>query len=120
MKRFLFCLLFGLFIIDGKAQTEITEKVKTYIEIWSMHKASTPTIDTGEGKGSDTYKTEDGREIVFHSSIGAVNWFISNGWKLESSHMSTCNDRTIKMYVVSKEVSIKHIKSKQDAFIKKK
>ncbi len=105
--KYLFILILSLLALNAKAQSE-EETVKTYIEIWSMHKSSTPTIDTGEGKGSETYKTEDGRAIEFHSSMGAVNWFVSNGWKLESEHMATCNDRTVKMYVVSKEVPLEH------------
>ena len=112
-------LFLSLLAINAKAQSEAKETVKTYIEIWSMHKSSTPTIDTGEGKGSETYKTEDGRVIEFHSSMGAVNWFVSNGWKLESEHMSTCNDRTIKMYVVSKDVPKEQVKSKENKYIKK-
>jgi hypothetical protein len=67
----------------------------------------------------EPYKTEDGKEIVFHSSMGAVNWFVSNGWKLESTHMSTCNDRTIKMYVVSKEIPVEQAKAKQQKYVKK-
>lgn len=105
--------------LNAKAQSE-EETVKTYIEIWSMHKSSTPTIDTGEGKGSETYKTEDGRAIEFHSSMGAVNWFVSNGWKLESEHMATSNDRTVKMYVVSKEVPLEQVKAKANNYIKQK
>ena len=119
MKRLFVYFLLSAFITNAKAQTETSDTVKTYIEIWSMHKSSTPTIDTGEGKGSETYKTEDGRVIEFHSSMGAVNWFVSNGWKLESEHMSTCNDRTIKMYVVSKEVSLEQAKAKENNYIKK-
>lgn len=118
MKYLLFLTL-SLLAINANAQSETKETVKTYIEIWSMHKSSTPTIDTGEGKGSETYKTEDGKEIVFHSSMGAVNWFVSNGWKLESEHMSTCNDRTIKMYVVSKEIPVEQAKAKQQKYVKK-
>ena len=67
-----------------------------------------------------TYKTEDGRVIEFHSSMGAVNWFVSNGWKLESEHMATCNDRTVKMYVVSKEVPLEQVKAKANNYIKQK
>lgn len=117
MKKFILftMLLFTVLVIEAQVNPE--KKVKTYIEIWSMHKASTPTIDTGVGKGSETYKTEDGKEIKFYSSIGAVNWFVSNGWKLESVHMSTCNDRTIKMYVVSKEVPAESVKNKQKDYV---
>lgn len=117
--KYLFILILSLLALNANAQSETKETVKTYIEIWSMHKSSTPTIDTGEGKGSETYKTEDGKEIVFHSSMGAVNWFVSNGWKLESTHMSTCNDRTIKMYVVSKEIPVEQAKAKQQKYVKK-
>ena len=119
MKRLFVYFLLCAFIANAKAQTETSDMVKTYIEIWSMHKSSTPTIDTGEGKGSENYKTEDGKVIQFHSSMGAVNWFVSNGWKLESEHMSTCNDRTIKMYVVSKEVPLEQVKAKENNYIKK-
>ena len=105
--------------INANAQSEAKETVKTYIEIWSMHKSSTPTIDTGEGKGSETYKTEDGRVIEFHSSMGAVNWFVSNGWKLESEHLALSNDRCVKMYVVSKEIPMEQAKAKQYKFEKK-
>jgi hypothetical protein len=118
MKYLLFLIL-SLLTINANAQSEEKETVKTYIEIWSMHKSSTPTIDTGEGKGSEKYKAENGEVIEFHSSIGAVNWFVSNGWKLESEHMSTCNDRTIKMYVVSKDVPKEQVKSKENKYIKK-
>ena len=117
--KYLFILILSLLALNANAQSEAKETVKTYIEIWSMHKSSTPTIDTGEGKGSETYKTEDGRVIEFHSSMGAVNWFVSNGWQLESEHMSTCNDRTIKMYVVSKDVPKEQVKSKENKYIKK-
>ena len=72
-----------------------------------------------EGKGSDTYKTEDGRMIEFHSSMGAVNWFVSNGWKLESEHLALSNDRCVKMYVVSKEVPLEQVKAKANNYIKK-
>ena len=116
--KYLFILILSLLALNAKAQSE--ETVKTYIEIWSMHKSSTPTIDTGEGKGSETYKTEDGRAIEFHSSMGAVNWFVCNGWKLESEHMATCNDRTVKMYVVSKEVPLEQVKAKANNYIKQK
>lgn len=119
MKRLVSYLLLSVFVLGAKAQTETPDKVKTYIEIYSMHKSSTPTIDTGEGKGSETYKTEDGKVLKFHSSIGAVNWFVSNGWKLESQHMSTCNDRTVKMYVVSKEVPKEQVENKQSSYISK-
>lgn len=119
MKKLLLCLLLCIWVAKINAQTEANGRVKTYIEIWSMHKSSTPTIETGDGKGSETYKTEDGKEIVFHSSMGAVNWFVSNGWKLESTHMSTCNDRTIKMYVVSKEIPVEQAKAKQQKYVKK-
>lgn len=117
--KYLFILILSLWALNANAQSEAKETVKTYIEIWSMHKSSTPTIDTGEGKGSEKYKTENGEVIEFHSSIGAVNWFVSNGWKLESEHMSTCNDRTIKMYVVSKDVLKEQVKSKENKYIKK-
>lgn len=119
MNRLVAFLLLSVFVLGAKAQTETSDKVKTYIEIFSFHKASTPTIDTGEGKGSETYKTEDGKEIKFHSSIGAVNWFVSNGWKLESEHMATCNDRTVKMYVVSKEVPKEQVEAKQNRYVTK-
>jgi hypothetical protein len=119
MKKITLLLILSFLAINANAQSEAKETVKTYIEIWSMHKSSTPTIDTGDGKGSETYKTEDGKEIVFHSSMGAVNWFVSNGWKLESTHMSTCNDRTIKMYVVSKEIPVEQAKAKQQKYVKK-
>jgi hypothetical protein len=119
MKKLFVYLFLSAFAIGSKAQTVKTDSVKTYIEIWSMHKSSTPTIDTGEGKGSEKYKAENGEVIEFHSSIGAVNWFVSNGWKLESEHMSTCNDRTIKMYVVSKDVPKEQVKSKENKYIKK-
>ena len=69
--KYLFILILSLLALNAKAQSE-EETVKTYIEIWSMHKSSTPTIDTGEGKGSETYKTEDGRAIEFHSSMGLL------------------------------------------------
>ena len=52
--------------------------------------------------------------------MGAVNWFVSNGWKLESEHMATCNDRTVKMYVVSKEVPLEQVKAKANNYIKQK
>ncbi len=119
MRRFFVILAICFVALSAKAQNESTQTVKTYIEIWSMHKSSTPTIDTGEGKGSETYKTEDGKVIKFHSSIGAVNWFVSNGWKLESEHMATCNDRTVKMYVVSKEVPLKQAIVKQGCYVNK-
>ena len=119
MKKITLLLILSLLAINANAQSETKETVKTYIEIWSMHKSSTPTIDTGEGKGSEKYKAENGEVIEFHSSIGAVNWFVSNGWKLESEHMSTCNDRTIKMYVVSKDVPKEQVKSKENNYIKK-
>jgi hypothetical protein len=119
MKKLFVYLFLSAFAIGSKAQTVKTDSVKTYIEIWSMHKASTPTIDTGEGKGSESYKTENGKIIKFHSSIGAVNWFVSNGWKLESEHMSTCNDRTIKMYVVSKVVPVEQAAAKQGSYVNK-
>ena len=120
MKKLFLVVILNLLAFNAKAQSEAKETVKTYIEIWSMHKSSTPTIDTGEGKGSETYKTEDGRGIEFHSSMGAVNWFVSNGWKLESEHMATCNDRTVKMYVVSKEVPLEQVKAKANNYIKQK
>ena len=119
MKRLIAFLFLSLSVIGVNAQTDTQNKVKTYIEIYSLHKSSTPTIDTGEGKGSEKYKAENGEVIEFHSSIGAVNWFVSNGWKLESEHMSTCNDRTIKMYVVSKDVPKEQVKSKENKYIKK-
>lgn len=119
MKRLIAYLAFSVFTLCAKAQTVNNDSVKTYIEIYSMHKASTPTIDTGEGKGSESYKTENGQVIKFHSAIGAVNWFVSNGWKLESQHMSTCNDRTVKMYVVSKVVPKEQIVTKQSSYINK-
>ena len=119
MKKLSLLLILSFLAINAKAQSETKETVKTYIEIWSMHKSSTPTIDTGEGKGSEKYKAENGEVIEFHSSIGAVNWFVSNGWKLESTHMSTCNDRTIKMYVVSKEIPVEQAKAKQQKYVKK-
>lgn len=119
MKRFVVFLVLCVFVLSVKAQKNPSEKVKTYIEIYSMHKSSTPTIDTGEGKGSETYKTEDGQIIKFHSAIGAVNWFVSNGWVLESQHMATCNDRTVKMYVVSKEVPKEQVVTKQSKYLNK-
>ena len=119
MKRLFVYFLLSAFIASAKAQTETSDKVKTYIEIWSMHKSSTPTIDTGDGKGSEIYKTEDGRVIEFHSSMGAVNWFVSNGWKLESEHLALSNDRCVKMYVVSKEVPLEQVKEKAKKYIKK-
>ena len=119
MKKITLLLILSFLAINANAQSEAKETVKTYIEIWSMHKSSTPTIDTGEGKGSETYKTEDGRVIEFHSSMGAVNWFVSNGWVLESQHMATCNDRTVKMYVVSKEVPKEQVVTKQSQYLNK-
>ena len=117
--KYLFILILSLLALNANAQSEAKETVKTYIEIWSMHKSSTPTIDTGEGKGSEKYKAENGQVIKFHSAIGAVNWFVSNGWKLESQHMSTCNDRTVKMYVVSKEVPKEQVEAKQNHYVTK-
>lgn len=119
MKRVFVFWVFSVFVLGAKAQNDTIDKVKTYIEIYSWHKSSTPTIDTGEGKGNESYKTGDGRVITFHSAIGAVNWFVSNGWKLESEHMSTCNDRTVKMYVVSKEVTKEQVIAKQSKYISK-
>lgn len=119
MKRLIAFLFLSLSVIGVNAQTDTQIKVKTYIEIYSWHKSSTPTIDTGEGKGSEKYKAENGEVIEFHSSIGAVNWFVSNGWKLESQHMSTCNDRTVKMYVVSKEVPKEQVEAKQNHYVTK-
>ena len=119
MKKITLLLILSFLAINANAQSEAKETVKTYIEIWSMHKSSTPTIDTGEGKGSETYKTEDGRVIEFHSSMGAVNWFVSNGWKLESEHLALSNDRCVKMYVVSKEVPLEQVKAKANNYIKK-
>ena len=119
MKKLFLVVILSLLVFNAKAQSKAEGTVKTYIEIWSMHKSSTPTIDTGEGKGSETYKTEDGRVIEFHSSIGAVNWFVSNGWKLESEHLALSNDRCVKMYVVSKEVPIEQVKAKANNYIKK-
>ena len=119
MKRLFVFMALCFVVFAAKAQSTSKETVKTYIEIYSWHKASVPTIDTGEGKGSEKYITEDGKEIKFHSSIGAVNWFVSNGWKLESEHMSTCNDRTVKMYVISKEVPLEQVKSKQNNYVNK-
>lgn len=119
MKRIFSYLVLSVFVLCAKAQTNKPDSVKTYIEIWSMHKSSTPTIDTGEGKGSETYRTEDGRVIEFHSSMGAVNWFISNGWNLESEHLALSNDRCVKMYVVSKEVPLEQVKAKANKYIKK-
>jgi len=72
MKKITLLLILSFLAINANAQSEAKETVKTYIEIWSMHKSSTPTIDTGEGKGSETYKTEDGRAIEFHSSMGLL------------------------------------------------
>lgn len=117
MSKIFVMLAICFVALTAKAQNDSTKTVKTYIEIWSMHKLSTPTIDTGEGKGSETYKTEDGKVIKFHSSIGAVNWFVSNGWKLESEHMATCNDRSVKMYVVSKEVPVEQAIAKQGSYV---
>ncbi len=119
MKPILIAMFMGMIPLCINAQSLETKNVKTYIEIYSMHKASTPTIDTGDGKGKTTYTTEDGRTIEFYSSIGAVNWFVSNGWTLESQHMATCNDRTVKMYVVSKEIPQTEAQRKQEKYINK-
>ena len=119
MRKIVVIIFMSIITICANAQNVEQEVVKTYIEIYSMHKASVPTIDTGEGKGTNTYRTEEGDVIEFHSSIGAVNWFVGNGWKLESVHMSTCNDRTVKMYVVSKETTLEQAKSRQLTSIKK-
>ena len=54
MKKLFLVVILNLLAFNAKAQSEAKETVKTYIEIWSMHKSSTPTIDTGEGKGSET------------------------------------------------------------------
>lgn len=118
MKKSLLTIQLCLLSVIGNAQTNVLPKVKKYIEIYAWFKASTPTIDTGEGKGKNTFTTEEGKEIEFHSAIGAVNWFIANGWTLESSHMSTCNDRSVKMYVVSKEISKDNAKEKLEKYIK--
>lgn len=117
MSKIFVMLAICFVALTAKAQNDSTKTVETYIEIWSMHKSSTPTIDTGEGKGSETYKTEDGKVVKFHSSIGAVNWFVCNGWKLESEHMATCNDRSVKMYVVSKEVPVEQTIAKQGSYV---
>lgn len=119
MKKFLFIATFCLLVMSTNAQTKNPDVTKTYIEIVSQHKSSTPTIDNGDGKGSNIYVTESGDRIEFFSSIGAVNWFVSNGWKLESEHISACNDRTIKMYVVSKEIPSEKAKSAQSKYFKK-
>ena len=119
MQRLFIYLVFCVLTFNANAQTAVTDSVKTYIEIYSWHKSSTPTIDTGEGKGTETYKTEEGQVIKFHSAIGAVNWFVGKGWKLESEHMATCNDRSVKMYVVSKKVPTECAASKLDNYINK-
>lgn len=119
MRRLVICIYYFIIVLGIKAQTDTTGVVKTYIEIYAMHRTSTPTIDTGEGKATNSYTTKDGDVIEFYSSIGAVNWFVSNGWKLESQHMATCNDRTIKMYIVSKEIPKKQAKAKQNNYINK-
>jgi len=94
------------------------KNVKTYIEIYAGHKNSTPIIDDGKGKGNSSYRNEKGELIEFNTAIAAVNWFVSNGWKLESLHMSISNDRTGKMYVVSKEIPAEVAKSEQQYYIK--
>ena len=119
MRKIVLIIFMSIITLCLNAQIPKQDVVKRYIEIYSWHKASVPTIDTGEGKGSNTFKTEEGETIEFHSAIGAVNWFVCNGWKLESEHMSTCNDRTVKMYVVSKETTLEQAKSRQLKYIKK-
>lgn len=119
MKRILFSVLLCSLSVCIFAQSDKVKTVKKYVEIYAMFKTSTPIIDTGEGKGKETYMTEDGNEVVFHSAIGAVNWFVANGWELVSEHMSTCNDRSVKMYVVSKEIPFQEAKIKENKYIKK-
>lgn len=63
MKRLSVLIFFTLVVLGIKAQAETTDKVKTYIEIYSWHKSSTPTIDTGFGKGNESYRTEDGKSL---------------------------------------------------------
>ena len=119
MKKFIITFLLCTVSIYTYAQSDKVKTVKKYVEIYAWFKASTPTIDTGEGKGKETYITEDGREIEFHSAIGAVNWFVANGWELVSEHMSTCNDRSVKMYVVSKNILLHEAQEKEKKYIKK-
>lgn len=116
MSKYFITALLCLFVTTIQAQTEKT--VKKFVEIYAWFKASTPTIDTGEGKGKETYTTDDGKEIEFYSAIGAVNWFVANGWELVSEHMSTCNDRSVKMYVLSKDIDLQEAQNKQKKYIK--
>ena len=118
MKKILFVFILSALTIGAKAEST-GNTVKTYIEISSLHNGSTPIIDTGYSKGSEQYKTETGETKVFHSPIGAVNWFISNGWKLESINMSVGDDRLVKIYVISKEIPIEEAKSREIKYVKK-
>ena len=119
MNKLIITVLLCIFATNTYAQSDKTKTSKRYVEVYAWFKASTPTIDTGEGKGKETYTTEEGKVISFHSAIGAVNWFVSNGWELVSEHMSTCNDRSVKMYVLSKDVPLQDAQKNQDKYIKK-
>lgn len=119
MKKLFFVLTLSVLAIGLKAES-FEKSAKIYIEISSLHNGSTPIIDTGCGKGTEQYKTETGETIIFHSPIGAVNWFVSKGWKLESESISAGDDRLVKMYVISKEVPIDGVKSNERKYIKEK
>ena len=119
MKKLFLILTLSVLTTGLRAEPTERKTVKTYIEILAVQRGSTPTIDTGNGKYSEQYKTEEGEVIVFNTVMGAVNWFVSQGWKLESVNMSAGDDRLARMYVVSKEIPVEEAKSKEINYIKK-
>lgn len=107
MKKFIITLLFIVPLL-GMAQN-VPDSVTVYMEV-SRVSAGFVKIDDGNGKDQD-YVAEDGRIIHFNSAVGAVNYFMGQGWKLNRFTQSSGEDnRMLRIYVIEKKLPYEEAK----------
>lgn len=101
MKKTFLTSLF-LFPLIGMSQST-PDSVIVYMEV-SRVSAGFVKIDDGNGKDQD-YIAEDGRILHFNSAVGAVNYFMGQGWKLNRFTQSSGEDnRMLRIYVIEKKL----------------
>lgn len=101
MKKILLTSLF-IFPFTGMSQTT-PDSVTVYMEV-SRVSGGAIRVDDGNGKDQD-YIAEDGRILHFNSAVGAVNYFMGQGWKLNRFTQSAGDDnRILRIYVIEKKL----------------
>ena len=99
--RSLFTLLFLWLVINIQAQGILAFSKPIYMEV-SRVSAGSIKIDDGSGK-DNKYEDEEGNIYTFKSAVGAVNFFMGRGWKMNTFTQSSGEDnRILRIYLIEK------------------